>query len=96
MKHTVQARLDVYMEAFEQIREKVGDDHIAAVLLQEIAKDNRMEQMRTERNGQPTSNLPATDKQLAYLHRLGVEVPNQLTKQEASELIDQATAKAAL
>ena len=36
---------------------------------------------------------PATSKQLGYLKVLGVEVPAELTKQCASELIDEAQAK---
>jgi hypothetical protein len=33
---------------------------------------------------------PATDKQIAYLRKLGVRVGEGVTKQEASHLIDQA------
>ena len=36
---------------------------------------------------------PATDKQLGYLKSLGVEIPENLEKRKASELIDAALAK---
>ena len=37
--------------------------------------------------------VPYLPKQLAYLERLGVTVPANLSEQEASELIDQAVVK---
>ena len=44
-----------------------------------------------ERHGQaPAAVEPATEKQIAYLDKLGVQVPAGLTKFEASRLIDQA------
>ena len=38
---------------------------------------------------------PATEKQIAYLENLGVEIQPGLTKARASELIDEATAEGA-
>jgi len=42
--------------------------------------------------GQPPSGMdePATEKQIAFLKRLGVEIPENLTKREASRMIDDA------
>lgn len=36
---------------------------------------------------------PATEKQIAYLKKLGVQVPPNLTKRQASELIDEMLGK---
>ena len=42
--------------------------------------------------GQPPAEMdePATEKQIAFLKRLGVEIPKNLTKREASRMIDDA------
>ena len=37
--------------------------------------------------------MPATEKQIQYLQRLGVEVPEGLTVQQASQMIDDAKEK---
>ena len=36
------------------------------------------------------SNSPATERQISYLKRLGAHIPEKLTCQQASELIDKA------
>lgn len=69
---------------------RVNDDHVASVIVQELAKDARMSKPRPASGGQ---NGPATDKQLEYLRNLGVTIPAGLTKQEASSMIDAALAK---
>ena len=92
---TNEAKLQSYIKTYEQIRRQVPDDYTATAILQEMAKDARMQQIRAERMEQ-AETIPATEKQIAYLQRLGVEVPNHLTKEEASQLIDDAVAKAAM
>ncbi len=86
MEITIDERANKYLQAFEQIRKRVADDKLATVLLQEIAKDMRMDRMEKNGNGK---DKPATEKQIAYLKSLGVEAKPGLSKREASLLIDQ-------
>jgi len=86
MKTTVEARLEHYLDLLEEIKDKVGDELFALRILGEIAKDERMEQIREERNNRTE---PATTRQLQFMKRLGIEVPPGCTKAEASRLIDE-------
>ena len=77
---------------------KVGSDEVAAVILEQVGKDQRCERMmgssEFRRNAvNDGDDTQATSKQISYLKRLGVEVTAGLTKQQASELIDEAMAK---
>ena len=58
------------------------------MIVSEVAKDERMEQIKEDRNGHP-----ATAKQLPFLKGLGVEIPAGLSKKEASVLIDEELGK---
>ena len=84
--------LDSYINLYEEIKSKVQDEQLAATILKEIAKDKRMMEIAAKNNG---NNNKATDKQIGYLKRLGVKIEPGLTKQRASELIDEATAEGA-
>jgi len=86
MKATVEARLQHYLDLLEEIKSKVGDELFALRILGEIAKDERMEQIREERNNKAE---PATARQLQFMRKLGVEVPPGCSKTEASRLIDE-------
>ena len=91
----MQNKMTEYVDLFEEIRGKVGDDQIAVALVEQVGKDSRTELLRANRaanseNGDPTA---ATAKQIAFLKRLGVDVPAGVSKEEASELIDQAQNK---
>ena len=59
----------------------------ALVLLQEVNKDRRSEEMKTERAKE--KNAPATQKQLAYIKDLGKDIKQPITKQEAAVLIEE-------
>lgn len=82
-----QAKLDLYIQAYEEVKRRVGSDAVATVVLQEIAKDLR-------RSENPPRGMdiehPATPKQLQFLKRLQIEPRAGLTKREASVLIDEA------
>ena len=85
MKASIQAKVDHYLELLEQLKGKVSDEGSAVRILSEIAKDERMDQMREERelmNGEP-----ATGRQLQYLKTLGIQIAPGLTKKQASKLI---------
>jgi hypothetical protein len=94
----IQDKAAQYQGIFEQIRRKVSDLPLALVILQEIGKDIRQERIGAREhangNGNGGSNgngdSPASEKQLAYLEKLGVPIPAKLTKREASKLIDEA------
>ena len=98
MANDINKRIEEYLTLFEGIRARTGDERSAVAILQEVKKDLRMAQMREERasnsngNGQ-REDAPATQKQRDYLRRLGVNAPEELTKKEASGLIDEALAK---
>jgi len=89
MEIDVKAKIDEYTSLLEQIKEKVNNENEAVAVLQEIGKDLRTVFIQT---GQDTNNDSlATKKQIGYLKRLGVEIPEGLTKKDASRLIDERT-----
>ena len=93
---SMEKQLTKYIESFEDIRQKVGDDQIALALLHELGKDRRMDVIRAERlaRNRASSNgngeQGASDKQRSYLKSLGVDVPEGASKAEASKMIDAA------
>ena len=87
MNQNIQAKLDIYMELLEEIRQKTDDERTAVSLLQEVSKDRRMEEMRQEKEAK--NSVPATDRQKKFMKKLGIGFPETVTKQEASLLIDE-------
>jgi len=87
MNQNTQARLDEYMELLGEIRQKTDCETTAVSLLEEISKDRRMEEMRQEKEAK--NSVPATDRQKKFMHKLGIDFPETVTKQEASLLIDE-------
>jgi len=88
-------KLDFYVQLYEQTMNQVDDSHAAIAIMQEVAKDLRMEQIQSEKQvghggGSNGRDWPATEGQVAYLKKLGTAIPDGLTKREASALIDQA------
>lgn len=91
MGQNTQAKLNSYLELFEEIKQKTGDDKIALGLLAEMSKDRRMEEIREER--EMKNRQPATIKQRKFMDDLGIKYPKNVTKQEASVLIDEELGK---
>lgn len=95
----VDDRVEQYVRLFEVIKNRVGDDHLAIAILDQCGKDFRVAQMREgdrgDRSGQSSNgDAPATPKQLAFLEKLQVRFdPKNLTKIEASQLIDEAQSR---
>ena len=87
MNQNIQTKLCEYMELLGEIRQKTDDERTAVSLLQEVSKDRRMEEMRQEKEAKNSS--PATDRQKKFMHKLGIDFPETVTKQEASLLIDE-------
>ena len=87
-------RQDFYLGVYQDLLQKVGDSEVASTILKEIGKDSRVEQMskggltEVKSNGK-FENAPATEKQLAFLERLGVPFEAGITKKVASSLIDE-------
>jgi len=86
-KHFATA-VEKYMALYEAIRAKVDDGEVALTILREAAKDHRMQMVKEERESR--NGEPATPKQIEYLKDLGVGMPENLTKAEASKMIDVA------
>ena len=95
MEEELGRKVTHYLEIFEQMRNKVGDDQIAVALVEQVGKDCRVEKMHGPgQSTQVNGDQAATAKQIAFLRRLQVEVPSELTKRQASVLIDEAQEKA--
>ena len=93
-KEIIQKKLEEYIALYNEVKEKTGgDDRAALAFILEANKDRRMEQMRAEREAGILQ--PATAAQKRYLKKLKVKVPSdtELTKEQASQLIDEAVAK---
>ncbi len=87
----VQTKIDFYADAFEKANAKLGNAELASLIVQQIGKDLRTAQIQgTGGNSGNSNGTQATPKQLAYLRRLGVPFEEGITKQRASEMIDEA------
>jgi len=87
MDAKIKNKLDAYLELLEEISEKTDDEQTAVALLQEISKDRRMERIKEEQ-GSKNGDQPATDKQKKFMTKLGIEFTDNITKKQASFLID--------
>jgi hypothetical protein len=89
MEVDIRSKVKKYIELLETIKEQTGDDAVAAAVFHEVMKD-----IRSENSSSPkkvyNSDSPATDKQIEYLKKLGVQIPEHVTRQQASDLIDHA------
>lgn len=79
--------IESYLRLLSELQTKTDDDATALVLLQEIAKDGRGHEAN---GGNSRADGPATEKQKAYLDSLKVEHADEISKAEASRLIDDA------
>ena len=83
----IEQDIETYVRLLERIGEKVDSSSEAIAILEQIGKDRRTKFIQHGMNQE--SDAPATDKQLKYLERLGVEFSDGITKQEASALIEE-------
>ena len=102
MDITIQQKIDGYLEVCERVKPVVKDVEIVAAVIEQVGKDRRCEMMmngRSNGNGSGHSNgngeESATEKQIGFMKKLGVDVPADCSKREASRLIDEAQANAA-
>ena len=91
MEFNVQSKMDEYLGLLEQIKQKTTDERTAVSILQEISKDRRSVEIREERTAQSTE--PATEKQKKFMKKLSIKFPANVTKHEASALIDEELGK---
>ena len=91
MDENTKQKLDSYLELLNEIKEKTENEQTALSVLQEVAKDQRMERMIEEREAK--TNEPATAKQKNYMDKLGIKYPKTISKREASALIDEELGK---
>jgi len=90
------ARVEEYLEVYERIKQVIQSDEVGAAIIEQIGKDTRCAWLMNGRsNGNGNGDEPATEKQLGFLKKLKVELPANLSKREASRLIDEAQAGAA-
>ena len=89
MENEIQERVRTYVELLDNIKEQTGNNPEAMGILHEIMRDIRAEKFQRRKKSYDDDS-PATEKQISYLKTLGVEVTENLTKQKASELIEQA------
>ena len=91
MEENINKKLNGYLELLAEIKEKTEDEITARVLLQELSKDLRMEKIKQEREA--NNGSPVTDKQKNFMKKLKIVIPEGLTKQEASMMIDEELGK---
>ena len=95
MESQTQSTLDAYTSLFHSLKQRVGDAVAATAIMQEVARDRRAQQIRDERQAKRAeeNGEPATQKQLEFLKDLKMDIPQGLTKQAASALIDEGRAR---
>ena len=74
-------------ELYQQLLKNEVSEAAAVALIQEIGKTQRAMLMNREKG---KGDSPATYKQISKLRFMGVEVPENITKREASRMIDEA------
>jgi len=100
MENETKEAIQEYVDMFVALRDKVGTDG-ALLITQEIGKNTRVKRMsqwnkresKSPNGFSDTDDIPATAKQISYLKRLDVAVPEGLSKQQASDLIDEHNSK---
>ena len=84
-------KLDGYLELLEQIQEKTDSEASALAILHELCKDRRSEQIKKERRSNNSDAV--TFKQKGFMKKLKIDFPEDITRKEASVLIDEELEK---
>lgn len=87
MDKDTKERLNAYLELLDDIKEKTDNEDTAVALLHEICKDRRMSQIKQEKAG--GNDELATEKQKKFMEQLSIKYPRDISKKEASVLIDE-------
>jgi hypothetical protein len=91
MNAGMKRHMENVLELFDTIKQRVADEHTAVVLLQEVCKDKRTDDISQDRHSK--AGYQATAKQKHLMGKLGIEYPKDVTKEEASVLIDERKSK---
>lgn len=92
MKADTQNKIEYYVELYDTISNKTGNDAITVVIFQEVIKDMRMKYI-AKTNGNGNGDALATEKQKEYLRKMGRTFDEGLTKKDASAMIDEEIKK---
>ncbi len=90
MDKYIKSKVDEYVKLFDEIAVKTDSEQVALGLLDQICKDQRMNQIKQERK----NSDGATDKQKHFMRKLGIDFPEGISKKEASMLLEEELAKA--
>ncbi len=95
MDETTRQKMSEYLELFDAIKAKINNEQVALALFQEVAKDVRSDKRATQtQEGQDAKGSePATKKQKEFMRKLGLKYPANVTKLEASALLDEELGK---
>ena len=94
MENEIQSKIGWYAGVFRNAKSKVRDEHVASVIMNAVGEDVRVGVVKSPAVENAGDGLVATEKQRSFLERLGVTIPPGCSKEKASELIDEAQAKA--
>jgi len=86
----IKNKIDEYIKLFDDIAVKTDSEQVALGLLAEICKDQRMNQIKQDRK----NSNGATEKQKHFMKKLGIDFPEDISKKEASVLLEEELAKA--
>ena len=85
-----QNQMSDYIQLLNEAKEQVSNEHTAVLIVGEVAKDRRMKEMSQQRQA---DGEPATVRQKRFMEKLGIDYDEDVSKQEASDLIDEELAK---
>jgi hypothetical protein len=91
MDENTRQKVGSYVELLDAVKAKTGSEQTAVAVLVEVAKDQRTERMREEREAK--TDEPATERQRKFMDKLGIKYPKTISKQEASAVIDEELGK---
>lgn len=98
MEQGIGHNIDGYLHLFNEIMGRVNNSDVALAILHEVGKDGRLQRLQADRmsvGSRSGSDTSATVKQKNYLRRLGISFDENISKSEASRLIDEAVEKEA-
>jgi len=87
MDKDTKERLNAYLVLLDEIKEKTDNEETAVALLHEICKDRRMTAIKQEKGN--SDDTAATEKQKKFMEQLGIKFPKDISKKEASVLIEE-------
>ena len=88
-KNNLRTEAGEYLRLWDSMRERTGDDAVALAVFQEFMKDQRLKRIQEARILAGEGG-PATRRQRDYLRSLNIRFDPTVSKQKASELIDDA------